>query len=255
MFLSAYDPTQTPTLLLGGRRYNANEKGKILFKTIPETTGPVNLHGTIEFLGPDGKTTRPIQISYVVVKPNTVISPTKMNVVYRGIDNPVSISSSGIAQEKIDVQISNGTIVPHGSEYLVRPGDGRMCEISVYSEGKNMGTQQLRVKDLPSPLPVLDGISGKVATKGELLASQGILAEMPRDFDFDLRFKVVSFTVFATVDGYALEETSNSNAFIPKQQQIFNRLRPGQRVSFTDIKAVGPDGRTVDLPDLSIKLK
>jgi hypothetical protein len=52
-----------------------------------------------------------------------------------------------------------------------------------------------------------------------------------------------------------VEETSNSNMFVPKQQQIFNRLRSGQRVTFTDIKAVGPDGRTIDLADLSIKLK
>jgi hypothetical protein len=121
---------------------------------------------------------------------------------------------------------------------------------------KNMGTTQLRVKDLPTPTPQLDGITGKTATKGELQASQGILAVMPRDFDFDLRFRVVSFSVFAVnSSGYVDEKTSNSNAFVPEQQQIFNRLRPGQRVTFTDIKAVGPDGRTIELPDLSIKIK
>jgi hypothetical protein len=154
------------------------------------------------------------------------------------------------------VRITNGTIEHKGNEFLVIPGSGRLCEISVFVDGKNMGSCQLRVKDLPTPIPQLDGISGKTTTKNELLASQGILAVMPHDFDFDLRFRVVSFSVSATdATGFILEAESNSNAFDSKQKQIFNRLRSGQRVIFTDIKAVGPDGRTIDLSDLSIKLK
>jgi gliding motility-associated protein GldM len=255
MFLAAYDPTQNPVLTMGGRTYYANDKGKIVFKTVPGQIGPMNLRGSIEFIGPEGKTTRPVQLSYMVVEPNTVVSPTKMNVVYRGIANPISISSAGIPQDKLDVRITNGTIEHKGAEFLVTPGSGRMCEISVFVDEKNMGAQQLRVKDLPTPAPQLDGITGKTATKNELLASQGILAAMPRDFDFDLRFRITSFSVFAIIDGFAMEETSNSNTFVPKQQQIFNRLRSGQRVTFTDIKAVGPDGRSIELSDLSIKLK
>jgi gliding motility-associated protein GldM len=255
MFLAAYDPTQNPVLTIGGRAYRSNDKGKILFKTIPEQVGQVNLRGSIEFMGPDGRTSRPVQLSYMVVEPNTVVSPTKMNVVYRGIENPVGISSSGIPQDKLDVRISNGTFVRRGNELFVTPGSGRLCEISVFVGEKNMGTHQLRVKDLPSPTPQLDGITGKSATRGELLASQGILAAMPRDFDFDLRFRVVSFLVSAVIDGFIVEEASNANTFAPKQQQIFNRLRSGNRVIFTDIKAVGPDGRTIELADLSIKLK
>ncbi|MDR2448762.1 MAG: gliding motility protein GldM [Prevotellaceae bacterium] len=256
MFLAAYDPTQSPVLTMGSRTYHANDKGKIVFKTVPEHIGPVSLHGNIEFIGPEGKTTRPVNLSYMVVEPNTVVSPTKMNVVYRGIENPISISSAGIPQDKLDVRITNGTIEHKGNEFIVVPGNGRICEVSVFVNGKNMGTRQLRVKDLPTPAPQLDVVSGKTATKNELLASQGILAVMPRDFDFDLRFRVVSFSVFAVdANGYVMEEESKSETFAPRQKQMFNRLRPGQRVTFTDIKAVGPDGKTIELSDLSIKLK
>ncbi len=255
MFLAAYDPTQRPTLQMAGRTYAANEKGKIIFKTNPDHVGPVSLRGVIEFIGPDGKITRPVQLDYQVVEPNTVISPTKMNVVYRSVDNPLNISVSGVPQSKLEVRVSNGTLTKEGQIFTLVPGDARTCDITVLVDGKSMGTQSLRVKDLPSPTPILDGVAGKTATKSELLASQGIRAEMPRDFDFDLKFRVVSFTVFATVDGYALEESSQSNMFVEKQRNIFNRLRSGQRISFTDIKAVGPGGKTVDLPDLSIKIK
>jgi gliding motility-associated protein GldM len=256
IFLAAYDPTQNPTLSMGGRMYHSNDKGKIVFKAVPEQIGPVNMHGTIEFIGPEGKTTRPVNLSYMVVEPNTVVSPTKMNVVYRGIENPISVSSAGIPQDKLEVKITNGAFVRRGNEFLVTPGSGRLCEISVFMDEKNMGTTSLRVKDLPTPTPQLDGILGKTASKNELLASQGILAVMPRDFDFDLRFRVVSFSVFTVnTSGYVDEQTSNSNAFTPEQRQMFNRLRTGQRVAFTDIKAVGPDGRTMELPDVFIKIK
>jgi gliding motility-associated protein GldM len=192
----------------------------------------------------------------MVVEPNTVVSPTKMNVVYRGIENPISVSSAGIPQDKLDVRMTNGTIEHKGNEFIVVPGDGRICELSVFVNEKNMGTRQLRVKDLPTPTPQLDVISGKTATKSELLASQGILAVMPRDFDFDLRFRVVSFSIFAVdTNGYVMEEESKSETFTPRQKQMFNRLRSGQRVTFTDIKAVGPGGKTIELSDLSIKLK
>ncbi|MDR3184176.1 MAG: gliding motility protein GldM [Prevotellaceae bacterium] len=256
LFLAAYDPTQSPVLSIGGRTYRANEKGKIIFKAVPEHVGPVSMRGSIEFIGPAGKTTRPVQLSYMVVEPNTVVSPTKMNVMYRGIENPVSISSAGIPQDKLDVRISNGTFVRKGNEFLVTPGNGRICEISVFLGEKNMGAHQLRVKDLPTPTPQLDGITGKSATKNELVASQGMLAAMPRDFDFDLRFRVVSFSVFApNASGYTEEEESKSAVFTDRQRQIINRVRSGQRVTFTDIKAVGPDGKTIDLADLSIKIK
>ncbi len=255
MFLAAYDPTQRPTLQLGGRTYAANEKGKIIFKTTPTAVGLVNLRGMLEFVGPDGKVTRPVQLNYQVVEPNTVISPTKMNVVYRGIENPVSISVSGIPLDKLEVRMTNGTITRQGLTFNLIPGDGRTCDISVFSEGKSMGTQTLRVKDLPPPSAQLDGITAKTASKGELMASQGILAKMPRDFDFDLQYRVVAFTVFASIDGYVTEETVQSNMFVDKQRNIFNRMRPGQRVFFTDIKALGPDGKTVELEGLSIKIK
>jgi hypothetical protein len=178
-----------------------------------------------------------------------------MNVMYRGIDNPVKVSLSGVPQDEINVQITNATHTRAGNIFNVRPGKERTCEIAVWHNGKNMGAYTLRVKDLPAPSPMLDGITGKTAKKSDLLASQGILAQMPRDFDFDLRFRVVSFNVFAAINGYAEEASSNSAAFAPEQQRLFSRLRPGDRVSFTDIKAMGPDGRTVELNDLSIKLK
>jgi hypothetical protein len=118
-----------------------------------------------------------------------------------------------------------------------------------------MGQRLFRVKNVPKPVPEMDGIQGKTATRQQLISSQGIRAIMPPDFDFDLKFSIRSFVVFASIDGYVQEQTSHNQMFTEKQKQIMSKLQVGQRVSITEIKAVGPDGREVDLQDLSIKIR
>ena len=254
IYLTAYDPSLRPVVRIGGQVIAANEKGKSVYKTIPQELGQKVVSG--EIMTADGSIKQPFQFKYTVVNPNTVISPTRMNVLYRGIENPVSISASGASHDRMEVSMTNANWSLQGDTYIVIPGNGRTTEISVKVDGKQLDQpQSFRVKDLPVPMPVLDGITLKTVTKGELQASQGIRAEMPRDFEFDLKYRVVSFKVSATIDSYTEEEVSQSAAFTDKQKKIFNQLRSGQRVSFVDIKAVGPDGKTVDLYDLSVKIK
>jgi len=256
IFLAASDESQQPILREGGSTRYSNDKGIISVKIPATTVGKKTLQGTVEFMGPDGtKKYEQISKEYYVAEPNVVVSPTKMNVVYRGIDNPMNISLSGVSLDKLNVNPSNGTIERVGNGFMLRPGSGRTCDISVSVDGKNMGTVPFRVKDLPIPTPSIDGISGKTAGRNELVASLGMRAEM-KDFDFDLRYTIVSFTVSVVIDGYEQTQTSNSSGFTNEQKQLFNRVRPGNRVNFTDIKAKGPDGRVVELAtDLSIRIR
>jgi gliding motility-associated protein GldM len=253
IFLAAYDPTARPTLQIGGRTYQANETGKITYKYQAQTVGPVNLRGAIEFTGPEGKTTRPVTIQFQVAEPNVVVSPTKMNVVYRGIENPISISLSGVPPEKLQPTVTNGTITRGTNEFILIPGNSNICTVSVAYDGKDMGGMSFRVKNLPIPTPRLEGITSKTATKGDLMASQGIFAEM-KDFDFDLKYRVTSFTVSATIQGYLEEKNANSQLFTEEQKQLFNRVRSGQLVAFTNIIARGPNG-DVELQDLTVKVR
>ncbi|MCL2098759.1 MAG: gliding motility protein GldM [Bacteroidales bacterium] len=252
VFLTAYDPSLRPVLRnASGGSWNV-DKGKIKVEIPANELGPRVFSGVLEV----GESTWRINHSYMVVNPNTVISPTKMNVFYRGIENPVSISASGASLENIEVSMTNARHTRQGDIWNVIPGDGRTCEITVKINGQQLDQpQSFRVKDLPVPMPLLDGITSKSVSRGELQASQGIRAEMPSDFEFDLRYRVASFKVSATIDGYTEEEISQSAAFTDRQKRIFNQLRSGQRLSFVEIKAIGPDGKTVELYDLSVKIK
>jgi hypothetical protein len=50
--------------------------------------------------------------SYFVVKPLAVVSATKMNVVYRGLENPISVSVPGYSASQTQVTSSLGSLKP-----------------------------------------------------------------------------------------------------------------------------------------------
>ncbi|MCK9163897.1 MAG: hypothetical protein M0O93_06080, partial [Bacteroidales bacterium] len=43
-----------------------------------------------------------------VIMPKTIIAPRNMNILYKGIDNPISIAVEGIADDYIIAEVSNG---------------------------------------------------------------------------------------------------------------------------------------------------
>lgn len=260
IMLAAYDNTQQPVINVNGANVRV-ESGKGIYEALATSVGPKNLKGSISVKGPDGEMQqRPIDFTYQVIEPSFTVSPTKMNVLYRGIDNPLELSVSGVPSEKITVRISNADFRKTGLGYMVKPGDGRTCDVTVYATingaQKSMGTSTFRVKQLPPPIPRLDGASGKTITRGNLISSLGIRAEMPQDFDFDLKYTIKSFVISGkNNDGYELSEASSGAAFNDRQKAILSNARAGNRIFVTEIKAAGPDGKIVELQDLVYKIR
>lgn len=254
IFLAASDRTLQPDVVVNGQKLQIVD-GKAYYETSANSIGEQTIAGSITLNGKP----YPFTYTYMVAEPNVVVSPSKMNVLYRGVLNPIDVSAAGIPDNKVQITLSNGVLSRESGKYMINPGDKATCEVSVMAEingeKRSMGNKIFRVKSVPRPVPEMDGIQGKTATRQQLVSSQGIRATMPPDFDFDLKFSIKSFVVFAPVGGYVMEESSSSQLFTDKQKQIMKGLQSGQRVSITDIKAVGPDGRVVDLQDLSIKIK
>ncbi len=283
IFLGASDTTQRPEIIIC--RYDSTfnkETGEYDYKiaagssseSIPVSKTGKGLYvrkgsqlgknfwsGLIQMTAPDGSITRkPFKNQFEVAAPSIVISPTKMNVFYYGVENPVDISIPGISMDKITATISKGSIRSTGNGFIVQPGQGiATADITVFAivDGlkRNMGTKTFRIKQVPAPFPRVSGITGKTVPKNELAASLGVVAEMPKDFDFDLKFRVTSFTLAATIRGFNQEESSKSQAFTDGQKRILNNLQTGNVVSIINIKAVGPGGDSRDLNDLVIKIK
>lgn len=217
--------------------------------------------GIIQIKAPDGSWA-PYHVpkqSYTVAKPTLVVSPTAMNVFYRGLENPVEVSVPGVPTEALEVSISN-LVSKTGSagNYKLKPGNGSECVVTVSAEinGKkqNFGKKEFRVKNVPNPEPYFGGKTGSEAIPmKDLLASRGVIAKM-ENFEFDLKFDIVSYVVSATVRGNVVEAPCRGPALSGDASTIIREMKSGQKLYIEKIKAKGPDGTVRDLGTIALKV-
>ena len=76
-----------------------------------------------------------------------------MNVVYRGIPNPMTISFAGIAANKVNASASG--LRKSGKGYMMTPTKGREVTINVTGTlpdgSKVSDKKKFRIKDIPRP--------------------------------------------------------------------------------------------------------
>jgi gliding motility-associated protein GldM len=276
VFLAAYDPTQEPIVYLSDQSYDANDStplqkdhmtdvyvdGSRGYVKIPANrTGDYYYKGMIEFKAPDGTPTLfPYNIRYEVALPALTVAPIKMNVFYKGVDNPVSISAPGVSNDDIRPRISNGTISRSGSDWIVRVRQGTEAIITVnaqFADGstKSMGKSNFRVKTVPDPVPSFAGKrpADNRVKKSELKAAQGVIAKLD-DFDFDMKFEITQFKITMIFNGTPVDQLVKGNRVNKDIKAMFEKARKGQMVLIENIRAKGEDGSIRKLPPISLKV-
>lgn len=260
IMLAAVDTTQRPGIIANGR--NVSYQGDFgMFSEPASTVGFRKVKGVINYIAPSGASLpREFEMQYEVAEPAVVISPTKMNVFYVGVDNPVSLAAPGISPEAIEAEITNGTIrKTDAGTYIVRPKlAGRECAVTVFAniqkQRRELQTQKFRVKEVPDPVAKVNGMKSGSIRKNLLLAAGEVTVEM-ENFDFDMKFSVENFGIYTVIDGLVQEvKKSNRGSFSDAQLKLINKLRRNQVLVIDDIVVKGPDGSTRKLPAISFKL-
>ncbi len=260
LLFAGYDETNLPRVKINGQTFDRFEDGMAVVELPGGKVGKNEWKGTMTMKGPDGNPyTSDISGSYNVNQPNVVISPIKMNVFYEGVDNPVEISVPGVSASDIIVSMSNVNKRKKGDTWIVKPNPGSAgkkstISVSVELDGgktQRIGSQQFRIKRVPNPVAMVAGVTGGKVRKNVILAQQAVFAEM-EDFDFDLEFKVTSFTVSALKGGFIVDERSKSNKLTQAQKDLIGGLSRGSKVSFESIRAKGPDGSTRSLGTVTL---
>ena len=182
------------------------------------------------------------------------VSPVKMNVFYLGVENPVSIAISGIPDADVTATIDNGTIVRKDDYYIVNPKTTGMAVITVHGKGKILGTSMFRVKSLPDPVATLLHMKDGLIDKATLLTAKEMNAQIENS-DFEVPFKIVGFTVAATIKGFVREENSASGMLTKGQLSLIGMATKDNKIYFQDIKAIGPDSVTRNLGSLYFEIK
>ena len=248
VFLTAYDSKMSPDITVDGSKIaTANGKG-----AYTGSTGSEGVHtwiGKIRVKQTDGtfkEYTTPPQ-TYQVAKPSAVVSPDKMNVLYIGVPNPVSVSAPGIAKEKLKVSISSGSLSGSAGHYtanVTAMGETTVTVSGEIAPGKNavLGTSLFRVKRIPDPKPQFAGKSGGNTSAANIRAQDRIFAKLD-NFDFDAKFNVTRFTLVVVKPRQDVISISGSgNELTAPMRTVMNTVTPGTTIVFKDIIAVGPDG-------------
>ena len=178
---------------------------------------------------------------YQVAKPMAVVSPTKMNVFYRGLSNPISVAVPGVSSDKLSVSVSNAQSKKTKDGFDVLPGNGKECKVTVTAEvnGRKQAfpPKLFRVKPVPPPTPEVMGKKGSFnLNKAQLKGVQVVVAKL-EDFLFDLKYLVTSFEMSVTVGGMRQDLKSPNNRLTSKMKSILSKMKPGQSVVFKKITA------------------
>lgn len=265
VFLAAYDPRNAPVVTLKeeGSLLPIGADGKAKLRLRSDRIGEQIVEGTIRFEGPHGEEEFPYSAKFQVMAPLLVASPIKMNVLYRGVENPIDLSVPGVPADRIRPAISTGRITRGASGWVATGMAGNSAEVfavvdQVDGSTRRIGPVEFRVKDLPPPTAFVAGKSARETQvlRVDLTAAKGVAARLD-DSEWDDPWKVHHFKLSIVRRGApVLEFSTNDNEFTAEMRTALSALRPNDRVYFEEIKArlANGQGRSRELAPIGLKV-
>ncbi|MBS1574782.1 MAG: gliding motility protein GldM [Bacteroidetes bacterium] len=257
--VGAFSKAAKPTITIGGSTVEVGDDGAAHQKITASSIGEHDVPVTIVYTDQEGKQqTIKETIKYTVGQSNAAVQLDKMNVLFIGVDNPITVSGSGSA-DKLKVSISGGGGVLNGGNghYTARVNqETDECIVSVTTPDGKVTPVRFRVRSIPDPTPMVGQNKSGDMPAGAFKSQAGVRA-IVENFFYETQFNVVSFRMTGEGDGFAdgIEDAVNSGATWKEAQKIVSKARPGSFITIEDIRAVGPDGRTRKLTPLIYNLK
>jgi gliding motility-associated protein GldM len=199
IILGKFDPNLVAKSVIVNGSSVVAKAGQADFSFGAGAVGEHEITGSFNFDENGKVVSLPIKGNYVVVpQPKSAnISADKMNVVYRGLPNPMTISFAGISDDKVTASAPGLARATGNGKYNLNPGSGTEVKVSVTAklpDGKGVSDSKIfRIKNIPAPAGAIGREVGVLkGAKSRLEVSQ-VTAEL-QDFLYDLQFQVTRFT-------------------------------------------------------------
>jgi gliding motility-associated protein GldM len=207
--------------------------------------GEKSFSGTISFTDLNGKVIPlPYSHTYNVVagakevafESGALLSADKMQVLYRGLPNPISGSILGANNAQTTLSASGAGVSKTGAgTWVVTPGSGNQTTLTISGKGpkgENISKAfTFRIKNVPPPIGLVQG-RNVVSMPASSIPNQRVSADMP-DFDFPVSFVVNSF-MFKAPGKAAMLVNGNSMASV---SNLTKGLRAGDIAYIFNIQA------------------
>lgn len=237
--LGRYDASLKPSkVVVNGKEVTKIEGGGAILDFPSGNVGENEIVGEFIFKEKGVDVSIPIRSSYAVVaKPNSaVISADKMNVVYRGVDNPITVSVPGVPDNAVKASAPGLKKVTGIGKYSMSPGQGREVKITVDAklpDGTPISSSQIfRIKDIPAPNAAVRGEYGMIKMPKTTLQKATISSVLP-DFVFDLTIATSGFSV--KVPGAPTVKV-RGDKFDAAAIRVLNKARAGDVIIIFDIQ-------------------
>jgi gliding motility-associated protein GldM len=215
--------------------------GKVNLKVSAGNPGTHTIKGKLIFAENGEEREVEVDRSFeTIAMPNSAtISADKMNVVYRGVKNPMTISFPGVADNKVVARAEGLTKVSGAGKYVMDVTRVQGREITINVSGTLPGGKvvpsaaRFRIKDIPRPTGTVRGEDGSTKMQKGNLEISTIGAKLD-DFDFELPLEITGFNFKVTGQPTVAVKGNKLDA---RAKQVLKKAKRGSSVQIMDIQA------------------
>ena len=254
IFLGSYNSHVNPQIEVNGTNLEV-KNGSAIFKAIATGTGIKEFEGSIT-LHENGVVEKfPFKSSYQVVVGAFEVTCKTMDVVYSGIENPISVRVPGYAPDRIIISFT-GFRNWKGSkgEFMAMPFDNKNIQEATVNiavktndgQVKFIGEKTFRIKHLPEPKIYLGNRDGGEITKIQLSVLSKLIVKQ-ENFPYDgLSYNVSKYNIsiiHTKKERKNYSETVLSDELPYKSiKDEYSNLSTGDMVIISAIDVKGPAG-------------
>jgi hypothetical protein len=192
-----------------------------------------------------------------------LVSNWETNFLYIGLDNPLQIMVTGIADEDLRINLDGlGTITQDSTKphyYILHVNTAGRCAIDVEAKINGrmiyIGRKEFRMKRVTACIAMTTGGMQGGSVCVEDMKTQLGLKSMITGLDIDAGFSITGFNMIFITDGKVFKEHSIGAAFTPRMKEYLNRAKPNDVIFFEDINSIGLTNEPEELNHLAFYLQ
>jgi len=199
----------------------------------------------------EGKAGCAVGILSMLVNDSTVFDHSNITeVLYRGIDNQIVIAYTEEPDCSVLVSCDQGTISGQNGKYRFKPDTAGTVTITAQTidnngEVKEEISKLFKVKELPEPKININGNTGGIISKAELLNVKS-LGMTIRDIPNTKPYEIIEFSVSDKISS-SKDNLSDGKNFTLRQKTFIEELESGDQLFITNIKVLMPDDQIIEL--------